>query len=154
MPSRELVFDSKFKVVNVLAVINNRWDRDWTIPSPSTNTTQTHTLCIKTPSLVLCAVELPSSFHSSVLAPFLKRPVRVCDLAQEGPILTKTRELCTRLAQRLLHSFRHVFFQRSVVAPGVTFYERRWHFAGTGGEEDCEGVAPSRPGTFDWIERT
>ena len=41
-------------------------------------------------------------------------------------------------------------FQRSVVATGVTFCERRCHFAGTGGE-DCEGIA--RPGTFDWIER-
>ena len=72
-----------------------------------------------------------------------------CNLPQECPILTKTHELRTGLAQRLLHSFRHVFFQRSVVAPGVTFCERRWHFAGTGGE-DCEEIA--RPGTFDWIE--
>jgi hypothetical protein len=37
-----------------------------------------------------------------------------------------------------------------VVAPGVTFCEHRWRFAGTGGD-DREEIA--RPGTSDWIER-
>ena len=62
------------------------------------------------------------------------------------------RTLHEACAKRLIHFFRHILFQRCVIAPSVTLYERHWRFAGTStGGKNCEEIA--HPGTFDWIER-